>query len=53
MTIFGIGIDVIEVERIESAMGEFGDRFLERVFLGSSVELERASVRRCRPDGSP
>lgn len=32
MTIYGIGIDVIEVERIEDAMEEFGDRFLERIF---------------------
>ena len=26
------GIDVIEVERIDEAVGEFGDRFLERIF---------------------
>lgn len=30
--IFGIGIDVVEVERIESSMAEFGDRFASRVF---------------------
>lgn len=35
MKIFGIGIDVIEVERIEKAVEEFGDRFLERVFTES------------------
>jgi holo-[acyl-carrier protein] synthase len=32
MEIFGIGIDVIEVERIEKAIDESGDRFLDRVF---------------------
>jgi len=32
MKIFGIGIDVIEVERIEEAVEEFGERFLERIF---------------------
>ena len=32
MRIIGIGIDVIEVERIEDAVEEFGDRFLERIF---------------------
>jgi holo-[acyl-carrier protein] synthase len=32
MKIFGVGIDVIEVERIEEALKEFGERFLERVF---------------------
>lgn len=38
MRIFGIGIDVIEVERIEEAIAEFGERFLERIF----TEGERA-----------
>ena len=32
MQIVGIGIDVIEVERIDEAVAEFGDRFLERIF---------------------
>lgn len=32
MNIFGIGIDVVEVERIASSMSEFGDRFADRVF---------------------
>lgn len=35
MRIIGIGIDVIEVERIEEAVKEFGERFLERVFTGN------------------
>jgi len=30
--IFGIGIDVVEVERIEKSIAEFGKRFVERVF---------------------
>lgn len=38
MKIFGIGIDVIEVERIEEALEDFEDRFLSRVF----TEGERA-----------
>lgn len=32
MNIFGIGIDVVEVERIASSMDEFGERFANRVF---------------------
>lgn len=32
MRLFGIGIDVVEVERIESSMAEFGERFAEKVF---------------------
>ena len=32
MSLRGIGIDVIEVERIDEAVEEFGERFLERIF---------------------
>ena len=32
MRIFGIGIDVIEIERVEKAMESFGDRFIARIF---------------------
>ena len=32
MNIFGIGIDVVEVERIASSMAEFGDRFSQKIF---------------------
>lgn len=32
MQLFGIGIDVVEVERIESSMAEFGERFATKVF---------------------
>ena len=32
MNIFGIGIDVVEVQRIASSMDEFGDRFADRLF---------------------
>ena len=38
MMIFGIGIDVVEVERVESSIAEFGERFVSRVF----TEAERA-----------
>ncbi len=32
MRIFGIGIDVVEVDRIEHSLEQFGERFGERVF---------------------
>ncbi|MCW1883435.1 holo-ACP synthase [Luteolibacter flavescens] len=38
MKLFGIGIDVVEVERIESSMAEFGERFAIKIF----TEGERA-----------
>ena len=36
--IYGIGIDVIEVDRIAKSIDEFGERFLQRIF----TEDERA-----------
>jgi holo-[acyl-carrier protein] synthase len=32
MKLHGIGIDVVEVERIESSMAEFGERFAVKIF---------------------
>jgi len=32
MKLFGIGLDVVEVERIESSMAEFGERFASKIF---------------------
>ncbi len=37
MNLFGIGIDVVEVGRIESSLNEFGGRFARKVF----TETER------------
>ncbi len=39
MNLFGIGIDIIEVKRIEEAIKKFGDRFLNRVFTKSEIEF--------------
>jgi len=38
MRIFGIGIDIVDTERIARSIDEFGDRFLERVFTASERE---------------
>ena len=35
MKLFGIGIDVVEVERIESSMAEFGERFATKIFTAA------------------
>jgi len=35
MKLLGIGIDVVEVERIESSMAEFGERFATKIFTAS------------------
>ncbi len=44
--IFGIGIDIIEIERIAASYARFGERFARRI-LGAR-ELERFQVRRAR-----
>lgn len=32
MSLYGIGIDVVEVDRIKSSLSEFGEQFLDRIF---------------------
>jgi len=32
MTLYGLGIDVVEVDRVRSSMNEFGEQFLNRIF---------------------
>lgn len=38
MSVSGIGIDIVEVERIEMAIKRFGRRFLERVYTEGEIE---------------
>lgn len=44
--IYGVGTDIIRIDRIEAAMGRYGERFAERI-LGPQ-ELEKYFVRRDR-----
>lgn len=46
--IFGIGVDLIEVARIEAAYARFGERFARRIL--TDRELERYHARRARSD---
>ena len=45
MSVFGIGIDVVEVKRIESSMAEFGERFAAKVFTAGEREYCEAQKR--------
>ncbi|MCX8055494.1 MAG: holo-ACP synthase [Ignavibacteria bacterium] len=36
--IFGIGTDIIEVERIKNAIEKYGERFLRRIFTNEEIE---------------
>ena len=43
--IVGIGVDIVEVERIEKAARRFGDRFLKRVFTDQEITYSMGKVR--------
>lgn len=47
MKLLGIGIDVVEVERIQSSMDEFGERFVTRIFTEGEREY---CARQKRPE---
>ena len=34
----GVGVDIVEISRIERAIGEYGDRFVNRVFTGREID---------------
>ncbi len=38
MSVIGIGVDVVECERIKHSLERFGDRFLHRVFTAGEIE---------------
>jgi holo-[acyl-carrier protein] synthase len=38
MSVLGIGIDLVEVPRIQHSLDRFGDRFLRRVFTEGEIE---------------
>lgn len=40
--IFGIGIDIIEIERIKQSVEKFGDRFLNKIFTEGELNYSLA-----------
>ena len=45
MSVFGIGIDIVEVERIASAIERHGDAFLDRIFTAGERSYCEAAKR--------
>lgn len=35
--IHGVGVDIVEIERIRNSVGTFGDAFLERVYTAEEI----------------
>ena len=46
--IVGTGVDIIEVSRVEEALGRFGDRFLSRIF--TEKEIRYCNTKRNRTE---
>ncbi len=38
MSVLGIGVDIVETQRIEHSLERFGERFLHRVFTAGEIE---------------
>ena len=38
MTVVGIGVDLVECDRIQKSLDRFGERFLKRVFTDGEIE---------------
>jgi len=43
--IYGVGIDIVDVSRIERALERWGDRFLRRIFTSSEREYCRGKAK--------
>ncbi len=43
--IYGVGIDIVEVSRMERALERWGDRFLKRIFTQPEIEYCHHRVR--------
>ena len=37
MSVLGVGVDIVETERIDRSLERFGDRFLHRVFTAGEI----------------
>jgi holo-[acyl-carrier protein] synthase len=47
--VLGLGMDLVEIERIQDSLDRFGDRFLEKIFLPSEIAYARAQSRPAVP----
>ncbi len=43
--IAGIGIDIVDIERVEALLARYGDRFISRVFTDAEASYARKSVK--------
>jgi len=43
--LLGLGMDLVEIDRIEDSMKKFGDRFLHRIFHPGEVQYAQSQAR--------
>lgn len=43
--IYGIGIDLVEISRVENSLERWGDRFINRIFTKNEIEYCHRNVR--------
>lgn len=43
--LLGLGMDLVEIDRIEESMEKFGDRFLQRIFHPGEVQYAQTQAR--------
>ena len=46
--IFGVGIDIVELSRVQTTYDRFGERFARRILMDEEMELFFRSTRRVR-----
>ncbi len=46
--IFGVGVDIVELERLKATYDRFGERFAQRILMDEEMELFRRSSRPVR-----
>ena len=43
--ILGLGMDLVEIDRIEESFNRYGDRFLQKIFHPAEIEYARSQSR--------
>ena len=38
MSVYSVGVDLIEIERIEKLLDKYGDKFLKRIFTDTEIQ---------------
>jgi len=48
MNVIGVGVDIVEVNRIEAAIGKFGNRFLKKIYTDTEIKYCNTGKAACQ-----